>query len=133
MTASFEGQAYTAANMAFNYATVSPLVGPVGDKTGAKGFGLFGQTIFYPTQNLGVTAGYGMRGAQNQDSYVNSGIKDFQKSNSQIFANVSYDLNAAVRVASEYQYVSTRYGNVTAGTSDFGKANVFRFSMIYFF
>ncbi|HZV81384.1 MAG TPA: hypothetical protein VFF53_04370 [Geobacteraceae bacterium] len=133
MTASFEGQAYTAANMSFNYATVSPLVGPAGDKTGAKGFGLFGQTIFYPTQNLGVTAGYGMRGAQDEGSYERSGIKDFQRSNSQIFANVAYDLNAAVRVATEYQYVSTRYGNVTAGTSDFGKANVFRFSMIYFF
>ncbi len=133
MTASFEGQAYMAANMSFNYATVSPLIGPQGDKTGAKGYGLFGQMIFYPTQNLGITAGYGMRGAENFASYTRSGIKDFQKSNSQIFANIAYDLNAAVRVATEYQYVSTRYGNVTAGTSDLGKANVFRFSMIYFF
>ncbi|WP_306536568.1 hypothetical protein [Geobacter sp.] len=133
MTASFEGQAYKAANMSFNYATVSPLLGPQGDKTGAKGYGLFGQMIFYPTQNLGITAGYGMRGAENFASYTRSGIKDFQKSNSQIFANIAYDLNAAVRVATEYQYVSTRYGNVTAGTSDLGKANVFRFSMIYFF
>lgn len=133
MTASFEGQAYKAANMAFNYATVSPLIGPQGDKTGAKGYGLFGQLIFYPTQSLGITAGYGMRGAENYASYTQSGIKDFQKSNSQIFANIAYDLNAAVRVATEYQYVSTRYGNVTADTSDFGKANVFRFSMIYFF
>lgn len=133
MTASFEGQAYTAANMSFDYATVSPFIGPAGDKTGAKGYGLFGQMIFYPTQNLGVAAGYGMRGARDEETYTNSGIKDFQRSNSQIFANVAYDLNAAVRVATEYQYVSTRYGNVTAGASDFGKANVFRFSMIYFF
>lgn len=133
MTASFEGQAYMAANMAFNYATVSPLVGPAGDKTGAKGYGLFGQMIFYPTRNLGVTAGYGMRGAYDTASYTNSGIKDFQVSSSQIFTNVAYDINAAIRVATEYQYVSTRYGNVTAGTSDLGKANVFRFSMIYFF
>ncbi|MBT1074174.1 hypothetical protein [Geobacter grbiciae] len=133
MTASFEGQAYRAANMSFNYATVSPLIGPQGDKTGAKGYGLFGQMIFYPAQNLGITAGYGMRGAENFTDYTRSGIKDFQKSNSQAFANIAYDLNAAVRVATEYQYVSTRYGNVTAGTSDFGKANVFRFSMIYFF
>ncbi|ACM20546.1 hypothetical protein Geob_2192 [Geotalea daltonii FRC-32] len=133
MTASFEGQAYTAANMAFNYATVSPLVGSAGDKTGAKGYGLFSQAIFYPLQNLGFTAGYGMRGARNQAAYVNSGIKDFQRSSSQAYANVAYDLNAAVRVATEYQYVSTRYGNVTAGTSDLGHANVFRFSLIYFF
>lgn len=133
MTASFEGQAYRAANMSFNYATVSPLVGPAGDKTGAKGYGLFGQVIFYPTQNLGFTAGYGLRGAENHASYTQSGIRDFQKANSQLFANIAYDLNAAVRVATEYQYVSTRYGNVTPGTSDFGKANVFRFSLLYFF
>ncbi|ACH40564.1 hypothetical protein Gbem_3572 [Citrifermentans bemidjiense Bem] len=133
MTASFEGQVYQAANMAFNYATVAPLVGAVGDKTGAKGYGIFGQAIFYPTQNLGLTAGYGMRGAKDQEAFVASGIKDFQRSSSQIFANAAYDLNAAIRVAAEYQYVSTRYGNVTAGTSDLGKANVFRFSMMYFF
>jgi len=133
MTASFEGQAYYAANMSFNFATVSPLVGPTGNKTGAKGYGIFGQTIFYPTQNLGITAGYGMRGADNYTSYTSSGIKDYQKSNSQIFTNIAYDINAAVRVAAEYQHVSTRYGNVTANTSDFGKANVLRFSMIYFF
>lgn len=133
MTASLEGQAYRAENMSFNYATVSPLIGPAGNKTGAKGYGLFGQLIFYPVQNLGLATGYGRRGAEEYDSYTNSGIKDFQKSNSQIFANVSYDLNAAVRVATEYQHVSTRYGNVTAGTSDSGNANVFRYSMIFFF
>ena len=133
MTASFEGQAYRAENMSFNYATVSPLIGPAGNKTGAKGYGLFGQLIFYPTQDLGVAAGYGMRGAEDYNSYTSSGIKDFQKSNSQIFANVFYDINAAIRVASEYQHVSTRYGNVTAGTSDNGKAHVFRYSMIFFF
>lgn len=133
MTASFEGQAYRAENMSFNYATVSPLIGPTGNKTGAKGYGLFGQLIFYPAQNLGFATGYGMRGAEEYGSYTKSGIKDFQKSNSQIFANVSYDLNTAVRVATEYQHVSTRYGNVAAGTSDSGKANVFRYSMIIFF
>ncbi|MFZ2950292.1 MAG: hypothetical protein WA003_12480 [Desulfuromonadaceae bacterium] len=140
MTASFEGQAYRAANMAFNYATVSPLVGPAGDKVGAKGYGLFGQLIFYPTQNLGITSGYGMRGAEDYSSYTKSGIQNFQKANSQIYTNVAYDLNAAIRVATEYQYVSTRYGNVAdkpgttlAGTSDSGHANVFRVSMMYFF
>lgn len=133
MTASFEGQAYQAASMSFNYATFSPLIGPPGAKTGGKGYGLFGQVIFYPTQNLGFATGYGMRGAKDYDSYTNSGIKDFQKSSDQVFANISYDLNAAIRIAAEYQHVSTRYGNVTAGTSDLGKADVFRYSMMYFF
>lgn len=138
MTASFEAQAYQAANMSFNYATAAAQVGPSGDKTGAKGYGLFGQAMFYPTQNLGFTAGYGRRNAYDYAAYA--AVKNFQKSSSQVFANVAYDLNAAIRIAAEYQYLTTRYGNVDnsgtgnlAGTSDTGAANVFRFSMFYFF
>lgn len=137
MTASFEGQAYLADNMSFNYATAIPLVGATGNKSGAKGYGVYGQFIFYPTQNLGFTTGYGKRNAYDYASYA--GINNFQKSSSQAYANVSYDLNAAVRVGAEYQHLETRYGNVTsgtgtlAGTSDKGTANVGRLSIFYFF
>jgi len=131
MTASFEGQAYMAANMAFNHATAAPYVGPNGDKSPAKGYGVFGQAIFYPTQNLGITAGYGRRAAYNNDSYA--AIANYQKSSSHVFANIAYDLNAAIRVAAEYQYVDTKYGNNSPGTSDIGTANVGRFSVMYFF
>lgn len=131
MTVSFEGQAYMAANMATTHATAATLVGPAGNKSPAKGYGLFSQIIFYPTQNLGITAGYGKRNAYDYASYSNN--IDFQKSSSQIFANIAYDLNAAVRVAAEYQHLTTQYGNITSGTSDSGINNVLRLSAIYFF
>lgn len=131
MTASLEAQAYQAANMSFNYATATALIGPAGHKVPAKGYGMFGQGIFYPTQNLGFAAGYGRRNAYDYGSY--DGIANFQKWSSQIFANVSYDINAAIRFGTEYQHLDTRYGNNTAGTSDKGMANVYRVSAFYFF
>ncbi|HJV67329.1 MAG TPA: hypothetical protein VJ550_16460 [Geomonas sp.] len=131
MTASFEGQVYMADNMAFNYATAASLTGVAGQKSGAKGYGLFGQAIFYPTNNLGFTAGYGTRNAYNYGTYA--GSENFQKASSQIFANVAYDLNAAIRVAGEYQHVNTDYGNNTPGTAPAGFANIYRLSLFYFF
>ena len=137
MTASFEGQAYMAANMAATHATAAALVGPAGDKSPAKGYGLFGQVIFYPTQQLGVTVGYGKRNAYDYGSYA--GSNNYQKNSAQIYTNVAYDLNAAVRVAAEYQHLTTQYGNVTngagnlAGLSDSGIDNVLRLSAMYFF
>lgn len=137
MTASFEGQVYLAANQSVNGATAGTLVGTAGNKTAAKGYGFYGQLIFYPTQELGVTAGYGRRNAYNYASY--SGINNFEKSNSNLYANVAYDLNAAVRVAVEYQNLNTQYGNVTNGTGNLaglsgsGTANVARFAAFYFF
>ena len=131
MTAAFEGQAYQASNMSFNYATATSLIGPSNDRTGAKGYGIFAQGMFYPTQNLGLTTGYGKRAAYDQASYA--GVANYQQSSSQIFANVSYDINAAIRLAAEYQSLETKYGNNTPGTSDQGSADVFRFSAFYFF
>lgn len=137
MTLSFEGQAYMAANMAVNGATAGTVVGAPGDRTAAKGYGAYGQLIFYPTQELGITAGYGRRNAYDNDSY--DGMANYEKSNSNLYANVAYDLNAAVRVAAEYQYLKTEYGNVANGTgnlagfADSGQANVFRLAAFYFF
>ena len=131
MTLSFEGQVYMAANMAFNAATAATTVGTPGNESAAKGYGFAGQAIFYPTQNLGVTAGYGRRNAYNYASYRNN--IDFQKSSTELYANVSYDLNAAIRVAAEYQNLDTQYGNNTPGTSGTGTANVARLAAFYFF
>lgn len=137
MTASFEGQAYMAANMYTIGATAASVVGPAGDKKPAKGYGIFGQLIFYPTQDLGVTVGYGRRNAYDYSSYRD--IANFEKSNSAIYANVTYDLNAAIRFAVEYQNINTQYGNVTNGTgnlaglADSGTVNIGRFAAYYFF
>ena len=131
MTMSLEGQAYMAANMAFNTATAGTSVGLAADPHAAKGYGFSAQTIFYPTQDLGITAGYGRRNAYNYADYRN--ISNFQKSSSNLYFNVAYDLNAAIRVAAEYQNVNTQYGNNSAGTSGTGTANIGRFSVLYFF
>jgi hypothetical protein len=137
MTASFEGQAYMAANMSTVGATAANLVGTGSDTSPAKGYGFYGQLIFYPTQELGITAGYGRRNAYNYDSY--DGIANFEKYNSNLYVNAAYDLNAAVRVAAEYQNLKTEYGNVAngagglAGLADSGTANIARFAAYYFF
>lgn len=142
MTMSLEGQAYMAANMSFNTATAGTSVGLAADPHAAKGYGFSAQTIFYPTQDLGITVGYGRRNAYNYADYRNT--PNFQKSSSNLFFNVAYDLNAAIRIAAEYQNVNTQYGNVTnvttgttastlGGLSGTGTANIGRFSVLYFF
>jgi hypothetical protein len=54
--------------------------------------------------------------------------------------NLAYDLNAAIRVAAEYQKLSTEYGNVKdvpggnlAGLTDSGRADIIRLAAYYFF
>ena len=131
MTMSLEGQAYEAANMAFNSATATTVYDTnAADPSEAKGYGVAAQAIFYPTQELGLTAGYGRRGAVNYSDYK---AVDFQKSTTQFYANASYDLNAAVRVMAEYQNMETQYGNVAAGAADKGIANIYRVAAFYFF
>jgi hypothetical protein len=131
MTMSFEGQAYMAANMAFNSATAHSFVGLDTNPNAAKGYGFDTQLIFYPVQDLGVTAGYGRRNAYNYGDYQNT--TDFQKSSTNIYTNVAYDLNAAVRVAVEYQNVNTQYGATTKSSAGTGTANIGRFTLLYFF
>lgn len=131
MTMSLEGQIYQAANMAFNTATAATVFDATSaNPNPAKGYGIAAQAIFYPTQELGFTAGYGRRGAIDSADYKGT---DFQKSTTQYYGNVSYDLNAAVRVMSEYQHLETIYGRPAAGTHNEGAANVFRVAAFYFF
>ena len=146
MTLSLEAQGYFAANMKFNSATgnttlnstlATPLF-PAGSNTNpAKGYGLYGQAIFFPTQDLGITGGYGRRDAYSNASFA--GVANYERTNELIYGNVSYDLNAAVRVAVEYEHQKTLYGNVANGTgnlaglSDFGQDNTIRLCAYYFF
>ncbi len=154
MTMSFEAQAYMAANMSFSSATSIPFVGnATTDPKAAKAFGLGAQLIFYPTQDLGISAGYLRRNAYNNHDYATtvtaSGpISNYQRYNTNVFANISYDLNAAIRLAAEYEYLNTHYGGNTAtagsvlanqsnigmnSNTKSGSANVMRFCMLYFF
>ncbi len=132
MTLSFEEQAYVAAGVDVSGATAAALVGPANDRKAAKGYGLFGQFIFYPDQNLGVTAGYGRRNALDYDTYSFNGA--FEKHNELYYANVAYDLNAAIRFAAEFEHARTLYGAIPAGaTGDTGQVNSYRLAAFYFF
>lgn len=153
MTASLEAQGYISAGMNFNGANIntttatngiaaapfgtggqaSSLVGAAPNQTAAKGYGAYGQLIFYPTQDLGITAGYERRNALNYHSYPTSAATQFEAFNELIYGNIAYDLNAAVRVAAEYEHAKTQYNHALAGQSDIGQANIARLAAYYFF
>lgn len=143
MTMSLEGQAYVAANMAFNSATSTTVVGgtlsnvatptATSPLSPAKNWAATGQVIFYPIQELGITGGWGARYALNNEKFA--GVSNYQRYTQEIYGNVAYDLNAAVRVAAEYQNLKTSYGNVNgvAGAQAVGSDNTIRLCAYYFF
>lgn len=149
MTVAFEGQAYAAANLAYGGATSTSVVGttptggtpgavsntfdPAGRQSPARNWGFIGQLKFFPIQDLGFTAGYGIRYPFDDGDYVS--IPNYQKWSRQIFTNVTYDLNAAIRLATEYQNIETRYGNVNgvAARDASGVDNTIRLCAYYFF
>jgi hypothetical protein len=145
-TLAFEGQVYEAANLVVTGgtgSTAAAFVGKAGSRDAAKGYGAAASLYFYPTQNLGINAGYSRRGAVDNASYRVAN-KNYEVSNDLAYANLQYDLNAAVRVAVEYQRLHTQFGNVadtsasfagggSAGLADSGTANVARAALYYFF
>ncbi|HEY6839223.1 MAG TPA: hypothetical protein VI389_10805 [Geobacteraceae bacterium] len=149
MTVAFEGQAYAAGNLAYSSATALSVVGttqtgvtpgttsntlnPAGNQKPARNWGFIGQLKFFPTQDLGITAGYGTRYALSNGDYA--GIPNYQRQSQQIYANVTYDINAAIRLATEYQNIETKYGNVNsvAGAKASGVDNTVRLCAYYFF
>jgi len=149
MTASLEAQAYISAGMAWNGANATTpatfsggandaLVGVNPNKSAAKGYGLYGQLEFYATQDLGITGGYMRRNAYNYSNYRGTGLTTaaapFEQYNELIYGNVAYDLNAAVRVAAEYEHGKTQFGSVPTGaTGNFGQVNIARAAAYYFF
>ena len=148
MTMSLETQAYISAGMNWNGANASTGLtatafsaatnanGPCFTKTGssAKGYGLYAQIIFYPIQDLGITAGYERRNAINYGTFNNAVANTFEQFNELIYANASYDFNAAVRLSAEYLHAKTQFGNAPlAGQGKFGQLNGTRIAAYYFF
>ncbi len=130
MTLTFEGQAYIGAGLQKQGATAAQTVGTTPNVDAAKGYGAFGQFIFYPTQPLGITAGYGRRNIIDGSSYSDAA----EKYNEAYYANVTYDLNSAVRVGAEYERLNTSYLAVPTGaTGHAGHANRVMVSGMYFF
>lgn len=150
-TASFEGQVYEAANMAYNTATAYGIIqtnatyagGPALQTYGSsKGWGYGAQMIIYPTQELGITLGTGKRQDMNNNSFRYNSA-GYSTGNYQYFVNLAYDFNAAVRLSAEYQYLRTNYQTQYPLTtkdpvtgkylSDFGQSNAVRVAAYYFF
>jgi hypothetical protein len=130
MTLSLETQGYIAAGLNIQGATAASTVGTPPNQDAAKGYGVFAQFIFYPIDPFGITFGYGRRNILDSSDYSGAA----EQYNEQYFTNVAYDLNAAVRVAAEYQRLNTKYlADPTGATDDKGDANRFMVSAMYFF
>lgn len=138
MTLSLEGQAYTASGLAVNAVNTVQLVGTKPNQHAPNSFGLLGQAVFYPTQEWGITAGYGRRGVTHSSDYSNNN----ERSQYLAFVNTAYDFNAAVRVAAEYEHAKSDYfgipnapgaGQQVGATADSGQINTFRLCAMYFF
>jgi hypothetical protein len=104
--------------------------------TPLKDFGIAGQLEYYPTQSLGVTAGYGSRRAANSASAFAG--QQYISQSQEIYFNAAYDLNSAIRLAAEYQNLQATYGNTdSAGNGSSGSYksidNIGRLCFYYFF
>jgi hypothetical protein len=143
-TLTFEGQAYIAEGLTHVNATqYSFLADATGDVDAAKGYGAVGQLIFYPTQPLGITAGYGRRGIRDTKEYreaasLEAAARPFgtlgdpagtiRSYNDAYWANVTYDVSN-VRFGIEYMHLETHY----IGSDAEPEGDRFQFSAIYFF
>jgi hypothetical protein len=126
-TLTFEGQAYIAEGLDAQKATATGTIGgTAAELEAAEGYGAIAQLIYYPTQPLGITVGYGQRGIVDTENYRNKkpGAEEF---NGAAWANVTYDVNN-VRFGLEYMKMETAY----LGGDDLD-ANRFQFSAMYFF
>ncbi len=126
MTASLEAQGYISAGQSFNSSNAAATANS--GTTAQKGYGLYGQVKFFPNQDLGIIGGYGRRNVLNYGANVAAGGEEY---NEQIYGHVTYDLNAAVRLATEYQHMRSQYKS--APGVDLGQANVIRLCAYYFF
>jgi len=130
MTASLETQGYISAGMSFNQANGTQFSATSSTATAAKGYGVYGQIRFYPIQDVGITGGYGRRNGINYTTIA----KGAEIYNDLVYGNINYDLNAAIRLSTEYEHLRTQYNGIPSGAKgDSGEANVIRFAATYFF
>lgn len=117
-------------------AGITPLFGAAGNKEGTKGYNFYAQLKFYPTQNLGLTGGFGRRGAMDTSDWRTAVAENagstFEKYNQAYYANATYDINAAVRLATEYEHIERKFDKPVLG-SNYAQNNIFRFAAYYFF
>jgi hypothetical protein len=143
-TLTFQGQAYMAEGLTHVQATqYSFITDAGGDVDAAKGYGAVGQLIYYPTQPLGITVGYGQRGIRDTSDYRDAAsiapaggpfgvsgdpANTIRSYNDAYWTNVTYDF-ANVRFGAEYMHLETHY----IGSSEEPEGDRFQFSAMYFF
>ena len=137
MTLSLEAQVYQARGENVQTSNALALYNATpGQERLSEGFGYYGQLKFYPTQDLGLTAGYEQRHATNMGSATTAidfpAAGNLERYNSLAYANATYDINAAIRLATEYEFNST--SRVTAAANpNYARNNVIRLAAYYFF
>jgi hypothetical protein len=106
-------------------------------------FGGWGQITYWFTNNLYITGWYGQIKYTLSDRYkVIPANNNVIEKETQYIVNLSYDVNPAIRLGLEWDYISTRYANygtavAGSGGSLFadrsGKLNAARIGAWYFF
>jgi hypothetical protein len=138
-TVSLEAQIMEGEGLNVQGLTSVATVLPAPNAKGAKGFGVYSQLKYYATQDLGLTGGYMRRGAMDYNDYRTNAAgvinpnASFEKYNESMYANATYDLNAAIRLATEYAHNTTMYTANTSAGSNHGQNNIFRVAAYYFF
>jgi hypothetical protein len=109
--------------------------------------GGWGQVTYWFTDKLFMSGWYGymkysMSSAYKRGVWGTTGVNNFIESETQYIVNLSYDVNPAMRLGLEWDYIKTRYANYGTAIPGSGGAlfadrngelNAFRIGAWYFF
>jgi hypothetical protein len=109
-----------------------------------KLWGGWGQLTYWFTDKLFVSGWYGymkytMSNHYKDGAWRTSGVNNFVEKETQYIVNLSYDVNPAMRLGLEWDYIKTRYANYGTAVPGGGYAdrkgsmNAFRVGAWYFF
>lgn len=99
-------------------------------------FGAQGHVSYWFTNKLFITGYCGQMRYTLSDRYKTSNRNVIERQDEYI-VNLSYDINPAMRLGLEWDYINTKYANYSAATAPFldksGKMNAVRIGAWYFF
>jgi hypothetical protein len=95
--------------------------------------GGWSQATYYFTNNVFTTVMYGQLQQKLSQRYMTRINPDAVQAEQQFLVNVSYDVNPAVRLGIEYDYIKTRYAWFNNGFDRNGKLNSVRIGAWYLF
>jgi predicted porin len=115
-----------------------------------KVYGGWGQLTYWFTNNLFISGWYGymkynMSNAYKDGVWRTSGVNNFIQQETNYIVNLSYDVNPAMRLGVEWDYIKTKYANygtpipnsapgaIPLYADRSGSMNAFRIGAWYFF